>query len=154
MIFFVTLSSLTSHPCAAQGFAFGKSRGIQIPLEGELFPDFTQGFSTICETLVSYQCNLGFTVYRSHCGFSKLFPCTSRKLKSVTNEVRGATRVLLESSVAIPSLGTHFCSFFSSSLLLLLLLLQPLLYKWCPSPRRRSWCSHRHPQHRLPWWWT
>ena len=43
------------------------------------------------QTLVSYRCSLGFTVYRLHCGFLELFPynalgqvcpCTSRKPKS------------------------------------------------------------------------
>ena len=46
---------------------------------------------TFEQTLVSYRCSLGFTVYRLHCGFLELFPynalgqvcpCTSRKPKS------------------------------------------------------------------------
>ena len=48
-------------------------------------------FNRLYQTLVSYRCSLGFTVYRLHCGILELFPynalgqvcpCTSRKPKS------------------------------------------------------------------------
>ena len=43
--------------------AFGISRGIQILPRGNFF-----------QTLIFYQCNLRFRVYRSHCGFTEIFP--------------------------------------------------------------------------------